>query len=42
MKSTFKVLEGARGVQQKLVFVLGNLANLALAVYKCHSMSTLR
>ncbi len=26
---------------QKFVFVLGNLANVALAMYKCHSMGLL-
>ena len=26
---------------QKLVFILGNLANVALAMYKCHSMGLL-
>ena len=26
---------------QKFVFVLGNLANLALAMYKCHGMGLL-
>ncbi len=26
---------------QKAVFVLGNLANVALAMYKCHSMGLL-
>ena len=26
---------------QKLVFILGNLANVALAMYKCHTMGLL-
>ena len=28
-------------IGQKLVFILGNLANVALAMYKCHSMGLL-
>jgi len=44
---TFKGFEvGANGIGvnilgQKLVFILGNLANVALAMYKCHSMGLL-
>ena len=47
VKQTFKGFEtGANGVGvniigQKLVFILGNLANVALAMYKCHSMGLL-
>jgi len=47
VKTTFKGFEvGANGVGvniigQKLVFILGNLANVALAMYKCHSMGLL-
>merc|ERR1739838_703613 len=44
---TFKGFEvGANGVGvniilQKIVFILGNLAGVALAMYKCHSMGPL-
>ena len=44
---TFKGFEvGANGVGvniilQKMVFILGNLAGVALAMYKCHSMGLL-
>jgi len=31
----------AAALGQKIVFVLGNLANVALAMYKCHSMGLL-
>lgn len=47
VKQTFKGFEtGANGVGvnilgQKLVFCLGNLAGVALAMYKCHSMGLL-
>jgi len=40
-QATFKVIEGTRMTAQKLIFLLGNLANVALAVYKCHSMGLL-
>lgn len=40
-QATFKVIEGTRMTAQKLIFFLGNLANVALAVYKCHSMGLL-
>ena len=32
---------GVNFLGQKMVFVLGNLANVALAMYKCHSMGLL-
>jgi len=47
MKQTFKSFESGAGttgtntIGQKFVFVLGNLANLALAMYKCHGMGLL-
>jgi hypothetical protein len=45
VKQAFKGFEtGALGVSilgQKLVFILGNLANVALAMYKCHTMGLL-
>jgi len=40
----FETSGGGGGVTflgQKMVFVLGNLANVALAMYKCHSMGLL-
>ncbi|XP_023330684.1 ER membrane protein complex subunit 4 [Eurytemora carolleeae] len=47
VKQTFKSFESGSGgivtntIGQKFVFVLGNLANLALAMYKCHGMGLL-
>ena len=51
VNSTFKALDGGSGegasstassnLGQKIVFVLGNLVGLALAMYKCHSMGLL-
>jgi len=47
VKQTFKSFEtgtgsfGSNTIGQKLVFILGNLANLALAMYKCHGMGLL-
>lgn len=39
---TFKSFEGSQTVAgQKMVFFLGNLVNIALALYKCHSMGLL-
>jgi len=47
VKQTFKTFEtgagsvGTNTIGQKFVFVLGNLANLGLAMYKCHGMGLL-
>jgi len=46
VNATFKNLDSADGsgpgnLGQKVVFVLGNLVNVALALYKCHSMGML-
>ena len=47
VNATFKALDGGEGsgaasnLGQKMVFVLGNLVGLALAMYKCHSMGLL-
>ncbi len=39
---TFKSFEGSQNVTgQKMVFFLGNVVNIALALYKCHSMGLL-
>ena len=40
-QATFKVIEGTQAIGQKLVFFIGNLANVGLALYKCHSMGLL-
>jgi hypothetical protein len=32
---------GASTIGQKIIFVIGNLVNLGLAMYKCHSMGLL-
>ena len=39
--STFKAIEGHDLFGQKAVFFLGNLVNMGLALYKCHSMGLL-
>lgn len=41
IKSKFAVIEGSQAILQKLVYFIGNLACLALALYKCHSMGLL-
>lgn len=38
---TSKMADGAQGSGQKLIYFLGNLANVALALYKCQSMGLL-
>ncbi|XP_030385239.1 ER membrane protein complex subunit 4 [Scaptodrosophila lebanonensis] len=38
---TSKMAEGAQGTGQRIVYILGNLANVGLALYKCHSMGLL-
>uniref|UniRef100_U5EVH5 ER membrane protein complex subunit 4 n=1 Tax=Corethrella appendiculata TaxID=1370023 RepID=U5EVH5_9DIPT len=40
-QSTFKVIEGISATGQKFVYMLGNLVNIGLALYKCHSMGLL-
>lgn len=40
-QATFKVIEGTHAAGQKIVFFLGNMANMGLALYKCHSMGLL-
>lgn len=41
IKSKFAVIEGCQSLPQKMVYLLGNLACLALALYKCQSMGLL-
>jgi len=41
IQTTFKMIEGSHAIGQKLVYLLGNLACLALALYKCQSMGLL-
>lgn len=41
IKSKFAVIEGNQAILQKLVYFIGNLACLALALYKCQSMGLL-
>merc|ERR1712150_38031 len=38
---TFKMIEGNQAAVQKLVYIVGNLGCLALAVYKCQVMGLL-
>ncbi|GFG33920.1 hypothetical protein Cfor_04516 [Coptotermes formosanus] len=35
------MIEGSHAVGQKVVYILGNIVNIALALYKCHSMGLL-
>ncbi|XP_055591422.1 ER membrane protein complex subunit 4 [Uranotaenia lowii] len=35
--ATFKVIEGVQATGQKFVYFLGNLVNIGLALYKCHT-----
>ncbi|KAI2796821.1 hypothetical protein RDWZM_007135 [Blomia tropicalis] len=38
---TFKLIEGNQAIFQKFVYLLGNVACIALALYKCKSMGLL-
>lgn len=40
-KSTFKMMETQSAILQMIVYVLGNIVNIGLALYKCHSMGLL-
>lgn len=40
-KSTFKMMETSNAILQMIVYVFGNLVNMGLALYKCHSMGLL-
>lgn len=39
--AAFKVIEGTHAFGQKFVFFLGQIVNIALALYKCQSMGLL-
>lgn len=41
LNSTFKMLENTSAIGQKLVYILGNVVNIGLALYKCQSMGLL-
>ncbi|XP_043475477.1 ER membrane protein complex subunit 4 [Leptopilina heterotoma] len=41
LQQTFKVIEGTHAFGQKFVFFLGQIVNIALALYKCQSMGLL-
>lgn len=41
LNATFAIITGTQAILQKLVFIIGNLATVALAVYKCSSMGLL-
>jgi hypothetical protein len=41
IQSVFKVIEGEQHLLQKFIYLLGNLAALAVALYKCQSMGLL-
>ncbi|KAI7697787.1 ER membrane protein complex subunit 4 [Sarcoptes scabiei] len=38
---TFKLIEGSQAIMQKLIYLIGNLIGIALALYKCKSMGLL-
>lgn len=38
---TSKLAGGVQGTTQRLIYILGNLANVGIAVYKCHSLGLL-
>lgn len=40
-QSTFKMVEGTQAVGQKFVYIIGNIVNILLALYKCQSMGLL-
>ncbi|BES88081.1 unnamed protein product [Nesidiocoris tenuis] len=41
MQNTFKMIEGSHSIGQKFVYFVGNVVNIALALYKCQSMGLL-
>ncbi|XP_043212970.1 ER membrane protein complex subunit 4-like [Amphibalanus amphitrite] len=41
IQQTFKMIEGDHAILQRLVYLIGILAGIALALYKCHSMGLL-
>ncbi|XP_058805339.1 ER membrane protein complex subunit 4 [Phymastichus coffea] len=41
LQQTFKVVEGTNAYFQKFLFLLGQLVNILLALYKCQSMGLL-
>ncbi|KAF6207843.1 hypothetical protein GE061_016292 [Apolygus lucorum] len=41
MQHTFKMIEGSHAGGQKLVYFIGNVVNIVLALYKCQSMGLL-
>lgn len=41
IRSKFATIEGSQAILQRIVYLIGNLACLALALYKCQSMGLL-
>ncbi|CAG2162167.1 unnamed protein product [Oppiella nova] len=41
INTTFKLIEGNQSILQKLIYLVGNLLCVALALYKCQSMGLL-
>ncbi|RWS03783.1 ER membrane protein complex subunit 4-like protein, partial [Dinothrombium tinctorium] len=41
IQSTFKLIEGDQSLLQKVIYLIGNVLCLALALYKCQSMGLL-
>ncbi|XP_041973764.1 ER membrane protein complex subunit 4 [Aricia agestis] len=40
-QSTFKMVEGTQAATQMMVYIIGNMVNIGLALYKCQSMGLL-
>ncbi|OWR42886.1 ER membrane protein complex subunit 4 [Danaus plexippus] len=40
-QGTFKMVEGTQAAGQKFVYIIGNIVNILLALYKCQSMGLL-
>ncbi|XP_050426581.1 ER membrane protein complex subunit 4 [Adelges cooleyi] len=41
LQATFKTIEGMQAWGQKIIFFIGNIINIVLALYKCQSMGLL-
>jgi len=41
ISGAFRMIEGSHSIIQKIVYCIGNLLNLGVALYKCQSMGLL-
>lgn len=41
LQKSFRMIQGDHALVQRFIYLLGNLANLALALYKCQSLGLL-